>query len=274
MKLDFVIGNPPYDGRNYLYTKILYEAWNNSNAISWLCPTTFVDDIYKRNSVFNKVIYNFEKYLDGFEDVDPSGFDMLVAQDSLGVFYFDHNCIMPVDMYNLAWRKFDSPAETEEICKKILDYCKKSSLKEHILSPKKVKGSSIIKNETFKCDPTKWYVGTSWVRGTIGDWTWVCLFGNKDIPIKGNIRDSWFHVWEFNDENMAINFSKYIRNSKILRFAIHMEKKNQTNNYSDFGYFPYATIPWDDRSLQKQIGLTNKEMELIDKVVSIYKFNT
>ena len=271
MKLDFVIGNPPYDGRNYLYTKILYEAWNNSNAISWLCPTTFVDDIYKRNSVFNKVIYNFGKYLDGFEDVDPSGFDMLVAQDSLGVFYFDHNCKMPVDMRNLSWRKFDKPAEIEEICKKILDYCKKSSLYEKRLAPKKIIGTKAEPDPDFKCNPDKWYVGSAWVRGTIGDWTWVHLLGEKDVPIKGSVRDSWFHAWEFDTEELANQFCSYLDNSTILRFAIHMERKNQTNNPGDFKFFPDSTLPFNDDDLAKKIGLSEKNMELMEKIVEIYK---
>lgn len=271
MEFNFVIGNPPYEGRNYLYLKILHETWANAQAISWLCPTTFVDDVYKRNGVFNRVINKFEKYLDGFMDVDPSGFDMEVAQESLGIFYFDHNCTLPVDMYNLSWRKFEEPLEIEGICKKILGYCEKNSMARKRLAPKKIIGTKPEPDPNFKCDPNKWYVGTAWVRGTIGDWTWVHLLGKEDVPMKGSVRDSWFHVWEFNTEDTANQFCDYLNNSDILKFAIHMERKNQTNNPSDFRFFPDVELPWDEKNLAKKINLTEKNIGLIKKITEKYK---
>ena len=46
MKFDNVIGNPPYEGRGFLYIKILYATWNYFKRVSWLCFTSFVDGVY------------------------------------------------------------------------------------------------------------------------------------------------------------------------------------------------------------------------------------
>lgn len=271
MKFELIQGNPPYDGRNFLYTKILYTAWNNSNAISWLCPTTFVDGVYKRNDTYNRVILHFKKYLDKFEDVDPSEFDMLIAQKTLGIFYFYINCTNPVNMDTLCWRFYEHPEKVEAICKKILEYCKKNSLKNKRLSPKKIVGTTPQPDPNFKCNPNKWYYGCSWVRGTNGDWTWITLVGEKDLPVKGNVRDTWFHAWEFDTEEEVNSFKDYLNNSEILKFAVHLEKLNQTNNENDFSFFPNTELPWNEDKLAEMIGLEKEERELIKNILKIYE---
>ena len=271
MTIDYVIGNPPYEGRNFLYTKILFETWKHSENVAWLCPTTFVDDVYKRNTTFNNVIRCFGSYLKDFSDVDPSGFDMQVAQDSLGIFYFSHNDSTPIDMYNLSWRKYEEPEKIKEICEKILKYCEKESLWKKRLSPKKIIGTKPEADPNFKCDPDKWYVGCSWVRGTTGDWTWITLLGEKDLPRKGSVRDTWFHAWVFDTEAEANQFCDYLNNSNILKFSVHMEKKNQTNNAKDFDFFPMASLPWNEEDLQKKIGLTEKNLESMKKILKKYE---
>lgn len=270
MYFDSVIGNPPYEGRGFLYTRILYTTWNNSKSVSWLCPTTFVDGVYKRNETFNAVIRTFEKNLDKFEDVDPSGFDMQVAQDSLGIFYFSDKCTRPVDMNNLCWRKYDNPEKIKNIYEKIKNYCKVNNLRKKRLAPKKIIGTAPKPDPNFVWNQDKWYLGCSWVRGTIGDWTWVTLLGEKDLPVKGGGRDSWFHVWEFDNEEEANWFREYLNNSDILKFSVHLEKNNQTNNANDFSFFPTTNLPWSEKNLQENIGLTDIEMSLIKKTLEIY----
>lgn len=271
MYFDSVIGNPPYEGRGFLYTKILYTTWDNSKRVSWLCPTTFVDGVYKRNETFNAVIRTFEKNLDKFEDVDPSGFDMQVAQDSLGIFYFSDNCTEPVDMNDLCWRKYDSPEKIKNIYEKIKNYCKENNLRKKRLAPKKVIGTAPKPDPNFVWNPDKWYVGCSWVRGTIGDWTWITLLGEKDLPVKGGGRESWFHVWEFDNEEGANNFREYLNNSDILKFSVHLEKLNQTNNPNSFSYYPMPkSFPWKEEELIKDIGITEEELYLIKSVLNKY----
>lgn len=265
MTFDFIIGNPPYEGRNYLYIKILYSAYNQSNAISWLCPTTFVDDVYKRNDTFNKAINTFKKNLANFEDVDPSGFDMLVAQNSLGIFHMQKGYKANIDMAELAWRKYESPEKLKSICAKIQRYCKNKSLLKSIVSLKIVDGTKAIPNPKLKIYPNKWYIGTAWVRGTVNDWSWVTLFSRQDLPLKGSVRDTWFHAWVFDTEKQANDFHKYINSSDILKFSIYMEKKNQTNNRSDYGYFPDTDLPWNEKELQDKIGLSSNDMSLLKK---------
>ena len=63
MYFDSVIGNPPYEGRGFLYTRILYTTWNNSKSVSWLCPTTFVDGVYKRNDDGKRAFMRFIDYV-------------------------------------------------------------------------------------------------------------------------------------------------------------------------------------------------------------------
>ena len=265
MYFDNVIGNPPYEGRGFLYTKILYTTWDNSKNVSWLCPTTFIDGVYKRNETFNTAIKTFENNLDKFEDVDPSGFDMQVAQDSLGIFY---RC--PVKMNELCWRKYDEPEKIRTICKKIKEYCNVYNLRKKRLSPKKIIGTAPKPDPNFVWSPDKWYLGCSWVRGTTGDWTWITLLGEKDLPVKGGGRESWFHVWEFDSEEGANNFKEYLNNSDILKFSVHLEKNNQTNNAADFNFFPSCELPWSEKDLQIKIGLTDNEMSLIKKILEIY----
>lgn len=275
MYFNYAIGNPPYEGRNFLYTKILYPVWNNTDCVVWLCPTTFVDGVYKRNDTFNTVIRTFGKALDSFEDVDPSGFDMQVAQNTLGIFCFNKSCKEPEDMDELCWRFYEEPKKIKEICKKILTYCKESSLKKTRLSPKKVIGTAPQPDPNFKCNPNKWYLGCSWVRGTIGDWTWITLLGDKDIPVKGNVRDTWFHAWEFESEPLVNNFLDYLNNSDILKFSVHLEKINQTNNPGSFAYYPMpCKLPWDEKTLQADINLTDEETMLIKSILKKYKDKT
>lgn len=270
MKFNYVLGNPPYEGRSFLYIKILYSAWKNTSGLTWLCPTTFIDGIYKRNETFNRAIKNFEKYLKKFEDVDPSGFDMLVGQDSLGVFFFSENNELPIDMWNLSWRKFKDKDSVKKICKKIEKYCKDNNLKKNRLAPKKIIGTKPEKDPDFKCNKDKWYLGCSWVRGTLNDWTWISLLGEKDVPIKGALRDSWFHAWEFNTENEADEFKDYLNKSDILKFSVHIEKNNQTNNPSDFVFFPSCNLPWSEDKLAELIGITKQERSLISEIISVY----
>lgn len=271
MHFNFIIGNPPYEGRNFLYTKILYPVWNVSDCVSWLCPTTFVDGVYKRNDTFNNVIKTFEKSLDGFEDVDPSGFDMQVAQSSLGIFCFNKHCNTPILMDDLCWRKYDEPEKIKKICKKINEYCKENNLRKKRLAPKKIIGTAPKPDPDFIWKSDKWYMGCSWVRGTIGDWTWITLLGEKDLPVKCGGRESWFHVWEFDNEECANWFRDYLNNSDILKFSIHLEKINQTNNPADFNFFPSCKLPWSEKNLQEKIGLTDEEIYLIKKILEMYK---
>ena len=114
-------------------------------------------------------------------------------------------------------------------------------------------------------------MGCSWVRGTIGDWTWITLLGEKDLPVKGGGRESWFHVWEFDNEEGANWFRDYLNNSDILKFSVHLEKLNQTNNVNDFSFFPSCELPWSEKNLQEKIGLTDEEMVLIKKILEMYK---
>lgn len=272
MHFNFVIGNPPYEGRNFLYTKILFSTWQHSDNISWLCPTTFVDGVYKRNDSFIKVIKTFENYLDAFEDVDPSGFDMQVAQKYLGIFQINRYCKNPVNMDKLCWRFYKDPEKIMNVCKKISDYCKENNLRKKRLSPKKIIGTKPLPDPDFKCNPSKWYMGCSWVRGTIGDWTWITLVGEKDLPVKGSVRDTWFHAWAFDTETDALEFRDYLNNSDILKFSVHLEKLNQTNNPNSFSYYPMPkSLPWSEKNLQEKIGLTDEEIGLIKKILKIYE---
>ena len=271
MHINFTIGNPPYEGRNFLYTKILYVVSEYSDNISWLCPTTFIDGVYKRNDTFNRVIATFKKTFNAFEDVDPSGFDMQVAQKSLGIFNFNKRCTNPVDMDNLCWRFYESPEKIKGICKKIQNYCQEKNLYKNRLAPKKVIGTAPQPDPNFKCNPDKWYVGCSWVRGTNGDWTWITLVGEKDLPIKGDVIDTWFHAWQFDTKELADSFRNYLNNSDILKFSVHLEKINQTNNPGDFKFFPESDLPWSEKNLQEKIGLTDEEMVLIKKILKSYE---
>jgi hypothetical protein len=129
----------------------------------------------------------------------------------------------------------------------------------------------VVCADTLQLSEDKWYVGCSWVRGTNGDWTWITLVGEKDLPVKGDVIDTWFHAWQFDTKELADSFRNYLNNSDILKFSVHLEKINQTNNPGDFRFFPESDLPWSEKNLQEKIGLTDEEMGLIKKILKSYE---
>lgn len=272
MKFTKIVGNPPYDGRNYLYLKILDIVNTLSDEIIWLCPKTWVEQTNPHNKVYQHYLDLCEPMISDFVDIDSSNFDIEIISKDLGLFTFNKNTKNPINIYDIAWKNYKNPYLAKSIGQKILKYCKNNNLYNIHICPKKVVGTKIVPKDDYKPNSNKWYIGASLVRGNIGFSDWVYIFGKKDLPQKGKLLKTWFNVFEFDTEKEALNFLDFC-NKEIFLFSVLLEKKNNTIHSAMYKYFPtmedYKTS-YLNSDICEKIGITKEEEKYISEELKKY----
>lgn len=247
MKFDVVIGNPPYEGQgNPLYLQILEVVNKVSDKVVWLCPAQWV--------LCGKYNKWYQHYIDtlkceDYQHIDSPFKDAGLA-NKVGIYTFGKNKI--INLNEIKWTKFNNQILSKCIADKIGLYCNKENLGMYKL---------IDNNYAY-------YVNASTIRGNVHEskpcWDWTTLFGETQRKVFTKNTKKWM-FWNFKTEKECKNFIASTE-TDILMFALYIVKFNNNMNRGETDNMPWFgdyTKEWTEPMIQKELGLTDEEVEYI-----------
>lgn len=277
MKFDLVIGNPPYEGKQKLYLKILIKLKKFSNNIIWLCPTNWIDwpvNCVVQNKKEINTCINFPcDFI--FEDkiFKNDGID-----DNVGIFHFNDNG--KTKLNELYLRNYKNKTLVKSIIKKLEDFnCH--------LSDKMVNFGGNAKNKNIDLNSYvlgfNHYTTESKTSPNVSRYlisNKISINKNNDFEInKKNILIKkmkeikiMFFV-PFKTKEEVYNFENYICNSLIAKFAISILKREFILYPTNCYFVPFFDFneKWSDLKIKNKLNLTDQEYNYICKEMAKYK---
>lgn len=252
-KFDVCIGNPPYAGQgNPLYLNICQLCTKISKTVVWLCPTQWTNtlkyvkwyDYYKKK--LNCIFY---------ESVGNPFKGSATLANEVAIYIFGPG--QKIDLNELVFLKFKNQALAKSVWEKTQKY-----LTTH---------DNIWKYNQVNYDKP-YYVHNSGIRGNVHEskpsWEWTTLFSEKnliDFSITTTRFDSTQIMWNFDTINECTNFVNCLE-TDIFMFLLYCVKMNLNNHRGECKYLPWFsdyTHPWSEQDIQKELGLTNDEIDYI-----------
>ncbi len=285
-KFDNVITNPPYDGTIQLhqqFANMAIETWckPNGNVVCIAPATPYLnqkvsDSQKKKRKHEAKMIENVLKYKTNVQIVDPSIFQGAEVANDLAIthvnkvdntsnklnsiIYKDGSEYKNVDVADVSMTGID-PDVFSKIKNKYETYVNKhGSLEDVIYLKDKVPASKLA--------------GIPKIRGHMGNIDFYTY-----MPV--NVKDSEYYTTNISQKH---DFGVKVQNNKqlpnvysylttyVARFGLALTKISLTHHRKESRRVPLVDFnkKWTDEVLMKELGLTQKEMKLMIKVVGDY----
>ena len=260
-KFDGCIMNPPFSGKGYpLYLKIFDAAKKYTDEIVLLCPTQWVKGIYCIDCVQKARDNNkFVKY----EDVGHPFKDAKLS-NSCGVFYWKNN-EGNLTGNDIVFSNYRNPNLTKSIFNKYKNF--RDNIGNH------------CDRENVKVKNGYW-VNIGPIRGNVRDgipcWDWTTLFSEEyHTNFKYEVSKDWNHI-KFKSIAECQNFIKTCEND-LSEFCYYLLKKNNNIDIYQLDYVPWFgdyTHEWTEDMIQKELGLTDEEVNYIHEEMKEFGWKT
>ena len=276
MKFDVVIGNPPYEGKGHpLYLQILEEVNKVSDRVIWLCPAQWTKN-YKDSKYLKQVKFDTCKNLISHQTIKNPFQDAGLANE-VGIYEFGKSDKYE-DYETIRLERFKNPKLTKSIWNKFETYAhnlgemtRVDLNKKKYVYASKIRGNVHNLGEMTRVDLNKKkYVYASKIRGHFHEskpcWDWTTLFGEeqRNTIYETKMKCHW-HFWNFDTNKECKNFIASTE-TDILMFAHYISKINCNNNNQVLQIIPWFsdyTKKWTEPMIQKELGLTDEEVEYI-----------
>lgn len=262
-KFDCIIGNPPYAGKGHpLYLRILETIKPMTNEVVWLCPSQWVKN-YKDSDYVAEIKKTTCKDLIEHENVGNPFSDAGLGNE-VAIYHFG-NAKKYEDYEDIRLERFAKPKLAKNILSKLLKYNDNLNLHD------------FKKNDKTQ---TGFWVNCSWLRGNVHEakpcWDWTTLFSEENKTSFSFVKGQLWHHWKFETKNECKNFVNSI-DCDILMFAIFCGKVNTsiTGNMLELvPWFGDYTHEWTEDMIQKELGLTDEEVNYIHEEMKEFGWKT
>ena len=265
-KFDVVIGNPPYEGKgNPLYLQILEKVNTGKNTVVWICPTQWVKN-YKDSNFLKNLKKNTCNNLISHTFIG-NPFENASLANEVGIFVFGEG--NKENYETIKMERFLNAKLAKSIWDKFNNWNKNFG--------------SIDKHNKIDLNK-KYYVRAQWIRGHFHEskpcWDWTTLFGNDQRtnfsfkPVETN--SSPVSYWNFSSTEECKNFVASTE-TDILMFAHYISKINNANNNQVLAIIPWFgdyTHEWTEDMIQKELGLTDEEVNYIHEEMKEFGWKT
>ena len=264
-KFDCIIGNPPYAGKGHpLYLRILETIKPMTNEVIWLCPSQWVKN-YKDSDYVAEIKKTTCKDLIEHENVGNPFSDAGLANE-VAVFHFG-NAEKYENYEDIRLERFVKPKLAKSIWNKFDKWNAKNGN---------------IDNYNKVDSKKKYYVRAQWIRGNQDlktnrpKWDWTTLFGTDqrtDFSFKPNDLTNY---WNFSTTEECKNFIASTE-TDILMFAHFISKISYSNNNQVLAIIPWFgdyTHEWTEDMIQKELGLTDEEVNYIHEEMKEFGWKT
>ena len=252
-KYDIIIGNPPYEGKyTPLYLQILEKVIPIAKKVIWLCPSQWVKSFHYTQGA-EEIRGKVGKNLVSHKHINNPFADVNTANE-IGIYTFQYDIQKPENYKEIFWEKFSNIQLAKSIFKKFKNY--KDNVSNHVERSNK----TILSGNW--CNICR-------IRGHFREskpcWDWVTLFSEENrnnfiykIGTHSN------HI-NFDTIEECKNFVKYTE-SDIIYFSIYCTKDNNSQTPPMLSMIPWFgdyTHPWTEEMIQKELGITDEELEYI-----------
>ena len=261
MKFDKVIMNPPYDGKNNLYIRIVSNVFDKvEGEIVNLSPAL---DFYNDSNrhIVNESQRKLNNHIISANFVNGKDFGAIFDKD-LCILKFNTTATFNYDIIkNMKYYRFNNKDIVINIANKINNYCKNyDCCHNHIIEKNK------FDDYKYKCAAVK-------IRGNRDNntgklkWDWPTVFDSikrSKFDLTSSEKQNLLG-FPFDTEEECKNFVLYF-DLDIIMFCIFLVKTSFNTNNKIYKFVPYMKNYkniWTDEEIAAELGLTDEEVAYI-----------
>ena len=256
MHFDKIIMNPPYD--RSLHLKILRQVINKADEVVNLSPIRWLSDElaeYKKASEYNKFadIRNRISNLEAIKSVDAENAFGIALPFDLGIYYITPT----ITNYSFSKNRIVNKMMNKEGITIGLPTTLYSNRRKRHFFPIRIIGAGHNPNKEANME-----IAT---KGIFEDG----LQNGKDWKeVKGNTVGSYLNTNIIESDNLTElnNIYGYL-NSKLVKYFLMITTTGSHIQYNYVPYLPTYTHSWTDEMLYEYFGLTDDEIQEIEKLV-------